>query len=1458
MNRTFKIVISCDELADDALQNIHSREALIERLQKLHRESVVSRDSRIQRLLYGIHNASLAVIEAITAWNRCKQQEWYRRKTIELHTSNLNLAAADDHRSVDISLHRCQRCPFNVFLWNGENYMKKMLSDLDFVGEIPEALNYLGPTTLFHRNPFLIPLGVDHLVLFNRDEDHQNSSDAKKLLKMPWKDVNIQRVQQASFILLLDEFHREPDVASSRAIARINEGVTPSPCRDALQTTKLYPPKLHVEDFSSLTTLLDPPATCVIAVCCASLILHSMSVDRMVDIPEPIVLLSSWLRNLLAREYDSGSASSRSLNVDKVFSDLDADCHRRCAKAAIISKRQDVVIDDASKSESQSRNASVQTEENICEEMNNEQSIDNSQIIFDSPFASSKELVPFPVAITADLTEGSQIVTLNGKMEVAVNLEHGNILRFCNPYESSDWEIITPPYYDSDERIKLGLAAFYDHSRILTQERRTRDDAIYRLCYPYKKDIRRTSSPDTAFTDNPLDRHDVASDRRASNRSHVHVKEARIWKLIREDEDTRPSWRREFDDGLVPWIEDYAGSSKFIKHFSVRISYEMIEKSCRDSPYPQCVHQHRVNFFEHVSLTKVIEEAFHVVCRWHPKGNLVDNVKWAKLSRKMKFMSNMKNAKHEIDMAFVRHNQDRKLDPDRFHAILEDIATMQYPAMPIDIALQKVVWESLVMLPDVNTMMWAEAKAMAIQTEAKRVCAQIRIASSIRKQQQRSRYLMRKRAALIIEKNGRRLVARSFVANLAKARNDDERYKLQTQCSVRIQTYWRRYFWRWRFLEHQERRIQEERQKIATIRAKLREKRKRVAESIVYRDIIRIDSIIAAVTISFHDDSAFEEEVFMIIKVYVPATKETFSFRLEEKAIRECLENALSNPGRLSWNEMLDINALKELPKRLMLRVVRERPIFLFSRRNIVEKGTLLKKVAILAADDIFILSVFRSPHDMVFVTYQPRTCQQMRTKLSYSKLSDWLRESSPPSGCLSSQSDSIHKQEGMLDLLKPERQNELLNWLVKRVLIRKHPDDANVMQLLLLFEAEEERVIKLVIKVQSQWRRLRSQRHAKRLSLVQYEKIFNREYNTYAYRNVVTDERQWDKPRLLGNDDLSNPVDEWREEVTEEGYKYYVNYGTGQSSWLSQEDAARLVQRKFRSKHESDLIGSKIEFADIVKAMNFIHGARTKYEENPEKLANMVNYAMLRHCIDLDFDAAKPIYEKAIKQSPNHPLISRVYGIFLLASCQPSQSISFQTATRLFHEANVSDPHQTMIRSAAEIYFRWAVLGNAKNPLALLNYALLHQCIYREFDRAEKIYRATLALDPMNQFVTDNYKLFLHERYPGGAYASAGPPFSVIRRSEVVEERPEWAEWSKRVDRMCPKSGFEEFWYNKFTKATQFKEPDWTQVWETRVKRSSIVSRKTTNWIEYHDPRLQTNFFMNNSTKQFTCAPCK
>ena len=186
--------------------------------------------------------------------------------------------------------------------------------------------------------------------------------------------------------------------------------------------------------------------------------------------------------------------------------------------------------------------------------------------------------------------------------------------------------------------------------------------------------------------------------------------------------------------------------------------------------------------------------------------------------------------------------------------------------------------------------------------------------------------------------------------------------------------------------------------------------------------------------------------------------------------------------------------------------------------------------------------------HTSLFCTYQSSNRVQLRTKLSVTKLREWINETNH-----NPDTREIHNEQSHVDdvsFLDPRKQAELIEWLAKRVVLRRDPH-GEVMQLRLQFEAEAERVLGLVTKVQGQWRRLKSLRAAKEKTTEQYEKIFVRESNAFAYRNIRTDERQWEKPKLLGNNELCDPIDEWRREEsvdpsTGQRQVYYANYATG------------------------------------------------------------------------------------------------------------------------------------------------------------------------------------------------------------------------------------------------------------------------------------------------------------------------
>ena len=82
-------------------------------------------------------------------------------------------------------------CPFNSFYWNSQNYLRKMLLDTYFTGDIPEAILLLGAGTPFHS--------LDGLV-------------APRMKKGAWNDVDVQRIWRAAFVILLDEHHRKENM----------------------------------------------------------------------------------------------------------------------------------------------------------------------------------------------------------------------------------------------------------------------------------------------------------------------------------------------------------------------------------------------------------------------------------------------------------------------------------------------------------------------------------------------------------------------------------------------------------------------------------------------------------------------------------------------------------------------------------------------------------------------------------------------------------------------------------------------------------------------------------------------------------------------------------------------------------------------------------------------------------------------------------------------------------------------------------------------------------------------------------------------------------------------------------------------------------------------------------------------------------------------------------------------
>ncbi len=792
-----------------------------------------------------------------------------------------------------------------------------------------------------------------------------------------------------------------------------------------------------------------------------------------------------------------------------------------------------------------------------------------------------------------------------------------------------------------------------------------------------------------------------------------------------------------------------------------------------------------------------------------------------------------------------------------------------------------MLWSTVVMFPQVNKMVWTKAQTMAIKIEVHRTCAQIRISARIRMRQQRMRYSRILDAIICISKNVRRMIALRKRKQTIEIATYYHFLRLRQASATLCQKHWRRYVQVYKFTKKKKLETLVKERALADTWQMLRKQGIENSQSLIFREVMNIQSILTITSIySLAKVNATGDDM-VEIKVYVPETKHTYKFTLNEIEVRESLEKFLMRKGPLSWNEILRRDVLIQLRSRLMAKIVRGKPIIIFCKRDIAEKGTLISRKIFPFEGRIFLLSIFRSPFDFVVRLYEPASRQLLRTKVDLEVLIEWLIEDNNIKRketlgalklCDLSQKKIVQKSDSnndkrikevidrcdIPDLLRKDKQPDLILWLTKRIQV-KWDESLGRNKIVLQYEAEAERLDRIARKFQSLWRAKCAKVKARKQIHLQYEKHLDWVSKTYFYVHKKSGTRQWSKPCLLrGDEDIIDPPDEWRKEAlhdpeTGTSQTYYFNPFTGQSTWLSENEAARMVQRKFRQRQTLMILPPAITFKDVVKIVAMIKDTETKYQQNPGKLTNIVNFALLCQCIRFDIGQARRLYKDAIIKSSHHPVITRAYGIFMLATCKPPLSQTFEAACKLFQQADTIDPNLHKFQLAKENFFNWAVLMNPSHSIVLLNYALLHQCILRDYYRAEKIYRRALAQDPSNELVVQNYKLFEDQRYPGGYYAGSGVPLSISKRSQVLQEEKDWGEWKKMFDPLSNNPRFNTFWLNAIDDTSSFEEPDWKEEWEKRLKRSRRISVSNKSlWVEYYDERLHTVFLHNRSTGKF------
>ncbi|OQR81197.1 hypothetical protein THRCLA_11868 [Thraustotheca clavata] len=114
---------------------------------------------------------------------------------------------------------------------------------------------------------------------------------------------------------------------------------------------------------------------------------------------------------------------------------------------------------------------------------------------------------------------------------------------------------------------------------------------------------------------------------------------------------------------------------------------------------------------------------------------------------------------------------------------------------------------------------------------------------------------------------------------------------------------------------------------------------------------------------------------------------------------------------------------------------------------------------------------------------------------------------------------------------------------------------------------------------------------------------------------------------------------------------------------------------------------------------------------------------------------------------------------------------------------------------------FRWPVLANPSDALALGIYALFVQHVFYDLDRAEILFRRALFADGTHQAILEEYTFLQHERSPEGIYSAAGPSKISRHRSIVHSIHGDW-----ELHRDNELDHF--FWYNKRSQQAQWTSP--------------------------------------------------
>jgi hypothetical protein len=512
-----------------------------------------------------------------------------------------------------------------------------------------------------------------------------------------------------------------------------------------------------------------------------------------------------------------------------------------------------------------------------------------------------------------------------------------------------------------------------------------------------------------------------------------------------------------------------------------------------------------------------------------------------------------------------------------------------------------------------------------------------------------------------------------------------------------------------------------------------------------FREVRKIAGVAYLVTIKSHDAATLK------IEVYNPATCERQEFVLQKAGVftKEMMRGtrrpsaaAASAGGKPDAEEQVKLYSFySKLADRLCekvraggQRVIKVRNHGFGSRgRTQITRGARVSEGTEAKVWSTWVIEISEYVGDYVVKAYSPATSETMTASAADYEIAKWLG------------GKPFHA-------LKPEimrigREAELLAWLTNDLFIWVSQADPSDRKLMFRAQLQEKQ---MATKMQGTWRRLRARRAVRQLALGIYRKDYDRESGMHYYTNTKNGFASWTKPASLGAADVQIE-DKWELVKQPDGTMAYYHAATGRWSWLSPDDAARKVQKRFRKSHSADFA---IQTNQLARTIHMLRNVGRKYAEDPTSLVAVVNYAVFNHAIARDYARAKELYAEALKLASRNAVANYGLGLLLLGGNFYPRTKMWEKAQEHLQVARVMDDKGTGFKVAEEMFFRWALVEKPKDVKALVNFALVQQCINKNNIQAEIYYRRALNISSGDETAVVNYRDF--QRVKDGLYGYA------------------------------------------------------------------------------------------------------